>query len=247
MDVEAHAGARAKRSQQMTLCPKDVLSGRHLDIALVAFDHGHGKTGGFGHRGVVGHGVALETAMRLENAVEHESLRRLRAVESTPVHGLADEIALDPLQRIRDRQSGHGALMPIERPDHAPDHVFIGERAGAIVDQHLVRRPFQQAFQPETARILTRCTAGDRRHQVQAGSRFLIERSVIGMDDDAHPGDIGVIDEPLHRVPKEMLAAKPGILFRNLAAETLPAPRRDDDGNAACHTRSLPLVRRRAP
>ena len=96
MDVEAHAGARPQARREDLLGADKIGGLGDLEVALRARDHRHREAGGLGERAVVGHALAREGAMRVQDRAVAKALRRLRPLEAGPVDRAGDRAVARP-------------------------------------------------------------------------------------------------------------------------------------------------------
>src|SRR6185369_5909334 len=81
MDIKAEAGANIRKRRDLrSLRAREILRGRELHVAGLAFKSCHAMARPFGERGIVGEVLTTgrrRAPMRLEQQVEAEGLRRL--------------------------------------------------------------------------------------------------------------------------------------------------------------------------
>ncbi len=232
MDVEAEPGPRLQAAREQQLGAREVGGLRDLEVRLVARDRGGRDARGLGHRDVVGERGTGRRAVRCQDRLVEEALRRLRAVEACALDGAQHLARPHALERIGHRQGGQDGRVAGEAGEHALDQRRLDQRPHAIVDQDHLGRRGGQALEPEPDRILPARAAHRRRQQIEAARRLLVEFAVVGMDHGADGGDARVAAKPLETVAQHRPAGEPLILLRSPGAEPLAATRGHDQGHA---------------
>ena len=131
---------RARRSAcSSSSAHVEILRRGELAIVLRAFDQGHIEAEPFGDARIVGElarRLVRRGAMRGEDRLEAETLRRLRAPQLIALDRAGHAAPARPLQRVGDGQAGEGALMRVETVDDAGDQRRVDEGPRRVVDQH---------------------------------------------------------------------------------------------------------------
>ncbi len=232
MDVEAEPGPRLQAARQQQLGAREVGGLGDLEVGLVAGDRGDHQAGSLGDGDVVGELGAGGRPVGCEDRVIGKTLRRLRAVQTGALDGPQHPALRNPLQGVGHRQGGQHRRVARQAVEHPVDQRRIDQRPDAVVDQDHPRRRRGQALEPEPDRILPARTARDRRQQIEAARRLLIEPAVVGMDHGAHGGDPGVAAKALETVPEHRSTGERLVLLRPLGAEPLAPTRGHDQGHA---------------
>ena len=207
--------------------PQVILRG-HLQVLPAAFNQCHRQAGPLGHSGVVRQGLAGGRAMRRQDLGEGKPLGGLGAPQAVAVLRAGDLPVVRALQGIHHGQGGDGPGRGLQRAQYPVDHRGRDEGAGAIVDQHPLRRPLRQALETAQHRLLPLGTAGDRLGKIEPLRRGVVEVAVVGMDHRADPGDAGMRGESPQAVPQQRHPGQLHVLLGQAAAKTLAAPGGDD-------------------
>ena len=107
--ADAHVG---QRGAMRSFGAGEILVGRDLHVAGLAFEYADAMTGPFGERGVVGEILApcrRRAAMRGEDQIEGESLRRLHDAQPVAVERFGDTRRIDRLDGVGDGDAGTAA------------------------------------------------------------------------------------------------------------------------------------------
>ena len=105
-------GAARGAAPQHLVGDAEIFRRRQLPIVFRAFDQRYVEPVPFGDARIVGEGqrrILGRRAMRREDRVETEALRRLRAPKLGAIHRAGHATVRATLQRIGDRQAGQGA------------------------------------------------------------------------------------------------------------------------------------------
>ena len=217
-----------------------ILHRRHFHIIEFAVEDEDGVSSRLGDRRVVGQIGAGGVAVRLEDQIEAESLRRLNRAKRRAL-GRGDDapFAVDLFDRVGHRRRGHGGAVEPRRLDRPRDQFARSERSGAVVDQYEIRPQVRLRLEAVADAALPRRAAEDRRGQRarggrgEAGDRRVVEIAIVGMNDDRRRQEFMRERQRLDRVADERPPRARQILLRDRPAEPRAPPRGDDDeGNA---------------
>lgn len=147
----------------------EILRPGELDIAVIARDKANGKPGPFVKRRIVREfAVAFGggAAVNIEDTVEGEGLRRLRAVKTGTRHGCDDlAVRAGRFERLGDSKGRQHATLGafVQRLDDRIQHGGRHEWAGSVMDEHEARRIVEcgKSFEAAQDGSLARCTAMD--------------------------------------------------------------------------------------
>src|SRR5262249_5180157 len=84
-------------------------------------------------------------------------------------------------------------------------------------------------------RFLPGRAAGHGRQQIEALRRLVVKGAVVGVDHDAHAGDVRVAEKSARRAPQDGLAADGAVLLGNVAGEARAAARSHEESVTAAH------------
>ena len=241
-----HDGARHARAPllaipasvpELAIRLRDVGGGGELAVDLGALDDRDAHAAPFRDGGIVGEvepALGGGGAMRGEDRLESEALRRLRPVEPVARDGAANKHPRGvALERVGDRQRGDRAGMFAKRREHAVDQVVAEEGARRVVDQHDVGRDGGERLQPHAHRVLARGAAGHGIEQAPAQPlrRRVIGEAVVGMEDHEDRRDARMRREHAQRAREHGNGADMLVLLRHAIrlARARPTPRRDDE------------------
>ena len=234
--VHVIAGADPRLARQRRIQPLlghgDILRRGELRIAALARNQTDRDPRPFRDAGVVGDGDAglSRAPVRIEDRGETKALRRFRREQAFARHGVGNDVFRAALQRVGDRRGGKRGFSLVERIDDAVDQPMRGEGAHCIVNQHPVGRQASERLKPGENRFLPAGAAGDRRGEsFEARQGLVIERAVVGMNDDGHGIDPRMRGKSFRRVPDYGLACDGPILLRYAAARAHTPSGRDNE------------------
>ena len=110
---------------------------------------------------------------------EAERLRGLGAEQAGARHGLGDDAALDPLQRVRNRRAGDCSRCLGQGGQQGWDRAGGNDRSGGVMHQHDVGRVRHQRFQPRAHAVLPGGAAGDARQTARHASQQVIDLGAV--------------------------------------------------------------------
>ena len=125
-----------------------------------------------------------------------------------------------------------------ERGQQAVDDAGGHKGAGGIMDHDDVGRIVGERFEAVAGRLLPGRTAGDGRRQGEARDCCVIQRAVVGVDDDRDGVDAGMRQQALDGVAQQRLAGDRAILLGRATAGADALSGGDDqgvDGHGALH------------
>ena len=117
-----HAKRAFRAKSQQLIGARDVFSRRELAVCFRAFDQSNVETEPLRDAGIVGEGRACllrRGAMRGEDRIEAEALRRLRAPKLLARQRAGHATILRHCQSVRHGHAGEGGLMLVEARDDA--------------------------------------------------------------------------------------------------------------------------------
>ena len=114
MDVEAEAGAPARRGRTETLGRGEVGGEGELHVPFLAFHPRHRKSGRSGDHRIVGVTDSGGATMGRQDFGEPEPLRGLRPDEAGTVSLGDDQSFADALERVDDRQRRQGSGVSVQ-------------------------------------------------------------------------------------------------------------------------------------
>ena len=219
MDVIAHADAGMARRGMGRLGAGEVLRVGQFFKPFVALHQNDVMAPGPQYLRVVGRlARVIPCAMRRQDGVETESLRRLHAVQSGAVHSIAHDRAVATHQRICNRQSGDGARRIVQRGKQSAHDSARQEGPGGIMDQDDIRATRRRdRFQPCAHRPAAAVRPGDECRNAIAQQRARL----IFLPIAEH--DMDRVDAAMHRqrvigMRQHGLAGHHAKLFGNVAA-----------------------------
>jgi len=235
VNVVAIAGSDiAEHGAEAGFFANEILRGGQLHVGRIAFKGRHRQSRPFRKRGVVGEiapALAGGTAMRLENHVEPERLRRLRHAQPRPLRSRFDVSGVaDQLDGVGDRDSWYRRAGARRRVDRPRDQSGRDEWSRRVVDQHDVGLLAGEGFQAGMHRGLAGCPASCRRRVGQCAYGIQKHGNVVRIQNRLHGMDLRMPAERFHGTENHRLSANRAVLFRSPRAGAEPAPGCDKDG-----------------
>ena len=216
----------------------EILHCGHLDVGGIAFEHVSRRARPFGDRDVVseiadaGRGGA---PVGREDEREAKSLRRLhgsqRRARGRREHSTID---VDLFDSVAHRRSGRRRSMALGSLDGARHESCRREGSRCVVDEHDVRRRCGERLEPGQNALLpgraTDCRRPERlgRARCQLRHGLVVERPVIGADDDRYGREREARRKRLKGVDDKRASSAGDILLRPVPAEPLAPTARDD-------------------
>ena len=168
MHIEAIAGAHiGETGKVQNFDAGEIVVGRHLYVAGFAFENADAVAGPFDKRGIVGKTVEPGfggAAVRIENQIESECLRRLHDPQPAAVESFHDSRrAIDCLHSIGNDYSRHGGARRLAGGDGSFHQRSTEKWSRRVVDEDQLGRARGQGLEPGAHRSLPRRPAWNRR------------------------------------------------------------------------------------
>ena len=243
--VAASCSDIAERSAEAGLFADKIFRCRELHVGRIAFKRRHRQSCPFRKCCVIGKIVAAlarRAAMRIENHVEAERLRRLRDAQPRALRrGLDMSAVADQFYRVGHGNCGHRRAGQARRIDRTRDHRCRNEGPRGVMDQHDVGRLARERFQPGADRGLASRAASGRRLVAHVADRLVEHRGIVGVDDRLHGKDLWMAAKRLHRPRNHGSAADGTVLLWPAGPGTKPAAGGDNDSGSpfGCRHRDL--------
>ncbi len=180
----------AEQACQARLFADEVFRGRELHVGNIALKGRDRQSRPFGERRIIREIVALiarRAAMRVEDRIEAEHLRRLRNPQACALWRCLDvAIRTHELDGVghrnrRDRRTG-----ALDRIDRTRDQRLRDEGTRGVMDQDNVRLLGRDRLEPGMHRLLPRRAARRRRRMSEAIAGRIEHRGVVGMQHRLH-------------------------------------------------------------
>ena len=239
MRVEAHPGAEFLRAAEQFFRKCHVVLRGDLQISLFAGDRFDLQSGKLRHRHVIGHAFMAEFAMRGEDGIEPEALRRLRAQQAVARNGFPAATAF-ALQCVGNGQEWNGCVCAIlQRQDHAVDQRARNQRPRRIVDQNEIRPLHRKRLQPVENGMAACIRARDGRKEFQPPGCRAIQIFMSCTNNGLRCDDVGAVRESVERAAKNGYAAQRLVLLGHGATGAGP---RTGGNKEQCYARHVRQV-----
>ncbi len=196
----------------------------------------HLKPGGASDGGVVQRRVAVG-AVRGEDRREVEALRGLRPPEAVARQRGVREAVLGAPEGIDGGQGGKGRDGGVERGEDGGEQRRRGEGPGGVVDEDAVGGlggERLEAGEHRSGAGLGACHRAAEAGIGEAAEGIVVERAIVGMNDDLHDVEAGKCEERVEGAAQHRAAAETQILLGRGFAEAL-APSGSHDQDCGLH------------